>query len=586
MIWKNFTQPKRPAVSAPPCRLLLLWVVALLIPYTGQSQRVPKQFEAVDFQKRASFGKLPPNWTFADSVTIHPDRPAPLRVFPGNQILVGKPGEAATLSFNAKNFRLYISYTLSSKTSLKITLPTGGFVVLSEGKPSDADRISGYTGQVPDQDAGKMAGLTQNVEIDYESLIPGVPGKTRINEIKLNGVTVAQGQYVTDRTEAPLSLQVTHGTAVIKSIGLQRFDNRKPIALQDLSYKVYSDAWDSRKTELLSESGKSPVLTCEVAEGKKSYNLVYEGDLVIDENGDYDFTTIYTGAYCQLAIAGNVVLDTDQSSSQETQVTNVRLEKGTHRFKLWYSKLPWANAALGLRVGKSGIRPYDLHALSSLPQPRPKPFMVLESGSSKPEMVRSFIQLPAEKHKRTHCLSVASPTGRNYSVDLNRGALLQVWRGQFANVTEMWYERGEPQLLTTMGLTEAVSGRSSFVNLANQSAPWVDSAAVSFLDYRLNAKGYPTFRYSLGPAIIHDALTPHEKGITRTVTPERNTSAGHYILLAEGRQITLIERGLYVVDGRYYIKTNGTRTPVLRSTAGTAELLLPITGPVSYSILW
>lgn len=579
-------------MQRPVPRLLLLllsWGAAMSF---CKGQNLPRQYEPVLFEKRASFGKIPPNWTFADSVFIHPEKAAPLKITPGNRLLVGKPGESISPSVNARNFRLYLGYTLTPGAFATVSLPGGATVVLSEGQHAQGDRMSGFTGQFPSQDAGKIAGLRQTLEIDYESEIAGLPGKARINEVKLNGVVVQQGQYLDSRPSPPsVSIQTGNGTVVFNAIGFQAFENRRPVALADLTYKIYNDEWDSRKTDMLGQSGTSPVLTFEVADGKKSYNLVYEGTLLVEENGDYNFTTLYTGAYCQLSIDGNVILDTDQSSSQETHQSNVRLDKGTYKIRLWYSKLPWAQAALGLRIGKKGIRDYDLHALSSLPEPPVKPFITVTPGTGKAEMVRSFIQLPSEKHKRTHCLSVGGPRvgtsgGRNFSVDLNRAALLQVWSGEFANTTEMWYRRGEPQVLAPLGLTEPVSARSSFVSLSTPDSPWIDSAAVGFLDYRVNAQGFPSIRYTLGSSIIEDAIAATDKGIKRTITPERNASAGNYVLLAEGSRITLLEKGLYLVDSRFYIKTNGSKPPVLRRSKGKAELLLPLAAPVTYSILW
>lgn len=586
MIWKNIGRQRSIAACSFISKQVLFFVCCIFTTLPSSGQILSRKYDFLPFDKRASFGKFPANWSFADSVAIHPDRISPLRVFPGNKVLVGKPGEATTLSVNAKNFKLFIAYTLTSKASVKISLPGGGTIILTEGTPSEASQINGYSGQTPIQDAGKMAGLSQTIEIDYESDIPNLRGRTRLNEIKINGVVVQQGQYLTQTPFAPLSLQVTQGTAVIKAIGVQQFEYKKPVSIANLTYKIYDDAWNSRQTEVLSNSGQSPELSVEVAGGKKSFHLVYEGDLIIDENGDYDFTTVYTGAYCQLSIEGNEVLDSDQSTSQETHLTNVRLDKGTHRFKLWYSKTPWMPAALGLRVGKSGVREYDLHARSSLPEPPVKPFVIVKPQADKAEMVRSFIQLSSENHKRTHCLSVGAPTGRHYSVDLNRGALLQVWSGEFANVTEMWYERAQPQLLSTLGLTEPLSPRSSFVRLTDQSAPWVDSSSVNFQNYSINEQGYPTFQYLLGPSVIKDAISTHKKGITRTITPDRNPSANNFVLLAEGRLISLIEKGLYVVDGRYYIKTSGGKTPFVRNSKGKTELILPVATPVSYSILW
>ncbi|WP_345026042.1 hypothetical protein [Ravibacter arvi] len=572
-------------ISRPASKISLTLIAFLFTCSLVFGQK--KNYQLLPFDKRASFGKMPANWAFADSVYIHPEKTNPSKITPGSRVLVGKTGEALEISAaGAKNFKFLLSYTLTRHARMTVVLPGGAAVQLSEGREEEGSQTNGFTGQLPVQNIGKIAGLRQTLEIDYESEIPRFPGRARINEVKINGVVVQQGQYIAKSGSPSLTIQVAEGTVVLHSAGFQIFENIRPVTLTNLAYKIYNDAWDSRKTDMLGQSGTSPVLTFEVAEEKKSYNLVYEADLVVERDGDYNFTTIYTGAYCQLSIDGNVVLDTDHSNSQETHHTNVRLEKGSYRLKLWYSRLPWSSPALGLRVGERRVRDYDLHALSSLPQPRPKPFIVARPTGERAEMVRSFIQLPTENHKRTHCLSVGAPNGRNFSIDLNRAALLQVWSGEFANTTEMWYERGERQTLTPMGLTEPVSYRSSFCRLPTPESPWVDSAAVNFLDYRVDARGLPSIRYALGPSVIEDALTTIDNGIQRTITPERNASNNNYVLLAEGREIRSVEKGLYLVDGRFYIKIPAVKAPVLRKSNGKNELLLPLAAPVSFSILW
>lgn len=567
-------------------RLFLPVLLGCIASAWCEAQTRSRDYEWLSLEKRASFGKIPSNWAFADSVAIHPEKPNPVKIFPGSRILVGKPGDPVVTSLNGRNFRLYLEYSLSPGASAAVSLPFGGFVMISEGRVAGGEKMNGFTGLAPYQDAGKAAGLLQTLEIDYEADIPGFRNKVRINEVRINGVVVQQGQYM-DSSPSPagISIRVDNGTAVFSAVGFQKFENRRPVLLSDLTYKIYNDEWDSRTTDKLAASGTSPELTFEVTEDRKSYNLVYEGNLVVKENGDYNFTTLYTGAYCQLSIDGNVVLDTDHSTSQESHRTNVRIEAGTHKISLWYSKFPWERAALGLRVGKTGVRDYDLHGLSSLPEPPVKPFLSARPGR-RPEMVRSFIRFPGETHKRTHCLSVGAPSQRSYSVDLNRAALLQVWSGEFANTTEMWYERGEPQLLTPLGLTEIISGRSSIARLPGADAPWTDSSSVNLMGYRIDPHGYPIIRYALGPSIFEDAIIATEKGINRTVTPERNASSGNYVLLAEGRQIIPLEKGLYAVDRRYYVKLGSNATPILRRSKGKTELLLQLAQPVSYSIMW
>jgi hypothetical protein len=202
-------------------------------------------------------------------------------------------------------------------------------------------------------------------------------------------------------------------------------------------------------------------------------------------------------------------------------------------------------------------------------------------------MIRSFIQLDDEKYKRTHCLSVGSPAGWHYTMDLNRGALLHAWRGQFANVTEMWYERGEPQLLFTAGLTVPVSRQSNVAVLPAATTAWPDSAEINYLGYRLDAQGYPMMRYAAGAATVNDYLVPGTDGLVRTVAVEGTPGGGTlYALAGSGRQIVLVESGLYQIDDRYFVRLDKKVKPVLRNSAGRQELLLPVTGSTSYTMFW
>ena len=171
-------------------------------------------------------------------------------------------------------------------------------------------------------------------------------------------------------------------------------------------------------------------------------------------------------------------------------------------------------------------------------------------------------------------------------MDLNRGALLQAWRGQFANVTEMWYERGEPQLLEPAGLKVPVSGKSSIAVLENEKSAWPDSANVNYQGYSLDPQGFPSIRYGVASATVSDHITSSTDAINRSIEVKGNPSGSLYSLLASGKNIQLVEKGLYQVDDRYYIQIDKKAKVVLRTSGDNQELLLPISGSASYSMFW
>lgn len=209
-----------------------------------------------------------------------------------------------------------------------------------------------------------------------------------------------------------------------------------------------------------------------------------------------------------------------------------------------------------------------------------------------PYILRSFLNFNGSK--RTHAVSVGSPGGINYSYDLKQGTLLQVWRGRFLNVTDMWHERGEPQTAKPLGSVVLLSEQPALAVLSGTSIAW--PAAIPFDDfankgYSLDAKSLPTFRYSLGTADIGDKIEPDATGggLTRLVNIT-NAPADMYMLIAKSKLIEPLGKGLYSVnDSEYFIRLPKKIKPILRSTANGQELLIPVakqSAQISYNIIW
>ncbi len=561
----------------------LLWLWPLL----ATSQDLPKHYQKLPVNDKRSFSGFPDNWSLIERAAIHPQKENAMSTQPGNNLLLGKAGKRLTPAFTGKNLRLYLEFQLTPKASGYLHLPGGARILLTDHPDlTPSENTSGYIVRVPSQNAVKAPGLWQTLELDYESILPAHPGTGKVNHLLLNGISIQQSVFVPLKdTSASVSFEITAGSMLFRTIGYQVFEDRKPAQLANLTYKLYSDAWNSRQTNRLEQSGTAPGLTQEVTMGKKEYNLVLEGDLLLEEDGLYTFTTLYNGPYCQLSIDGTVVNDSGESTSQDAHTGTITLAKGSHKLRLWYSKFPWMAAALGVLVEKPGIRAYPLHTLSSLPQPTPKPFIMVHP-EQKAEMVRSFVQYGTEKHKRTHCLSVGGPAGWHYTADLNRGALLQVWKGEFANTTDMWYERGEPQLLHPVGLVVPISGKSSLANLPAPATAWPDSANIRYLGYRLDAQGFPALRYNLGGITVSDALVATSGGLVRTLTPEGTVAANWFVLAAAAANITLVENGLYNINDQFYVRFPGTAKPRIRTVGQQKELILPLTSSVTYTLFW
>ena len=567
---------------------LSLFLLAFPLVVTAQTGK--GNYSPIVLKDLSSFENGGSNWSVKGNVSIHPTKNEAAKTQNGEGILVGTAGAAINTKVKAQDLRMYTEFMLSPGAEGNIVLPGGQRLHLADTKSKEPSSLtSGFIGQFPTQNAAKAPGLWQSVELAYDASVATVKNSARLNSLKLNDVTILESVYlplskpVNDAQS--IGIEVTKGTIAFRHIGYQLLNDRKPLTLANLNYKLYSDKWDATEYSKLDKEAKTTSLTQEVTNGMREFHLVYEGDMNAEEDGDYVFTTIYSGPIFTLDIDGKTVVTSGESTSQESHTGSVNLTKGTHRFKIHYSRFPWRQPALGLRVQKPGIRQYDLHILSSLPEPEPKPYIGV-TPELRPEMVRSFILLPGEKYKRTHCLSVGSPTGWSYTMDLNRGALLQAWRGQFANVTEMWYERGEPQLLEPAGLKVPVSGKSSIAVLENEKSAWPDSANVNYQGYSLDPQGFPSIRYGVASATVSDHITSSTDAINRRIEVKGNPSGSLYSLLASGKNIQLVEKGLYQVDDRYYIQIDKKAKVVLRTSGDNQELLLPISGSASYSMFW
>ena len=127
-------------------------------------------------------------------------------------------------------------------------------------------------------------------------------------------------------------------------------------------------------------------------------------------------------------------------------------------------------------------------------------------------MQRSFLM--HEGNKRTHCISVATPQGLNYSFDLVFGSLLKVWDGDFLDATKMWHAREGQQLGEPIGMAIASHGDPDFAYLKNKKSPWPDSVsangAYKQLGYQLDETGLPIFSQQVNESLITNRLVPYD----------------------------------------------------------------------------
>ncbi|WP_234734065.1 hypothetical protein [Tellurirhabdus bombi] len=526
----------------------------------------------------------------------------------GTSLLVGtaKNDQPLTLLTNAKDVRLVLDVMLAPGSDAVLSLGSVGVrIVDSWAKQGLSDAtfgsLSGTPALLPAVNACQAPGIWQRLEIVLQS---SEAGPALLEKLTLNGVLLHENRVLPNliSSAGTVALKVNNGTVAVRPVGYQLISSRNVARITDLKYKFYEAKTETTtpaalpNLRLVKEDTLS-MLTYEVSFGQPRWHaIVYSGNLVVDKEAVYTLA-IETGGYASLQIDGKDAIPLTSTSWDlgKKNAAKVKLTAGSHPFTLFFGK-SWPRPGLGLFISAPDSKLQALHARASLPEPDPIGLIAVRSAD-KPSFIRSFVQLPGEKAKRTHCLSVGTPTGLNYTLDLNRDALLQVWRGDFADVTEMWYERGEPQLLEPLGAPVAVSGQTSLAMLSNEQQAWPDSLGDTDFMYKgmkLDTDGNPTTQYQLYGLQVTDDLRPdaNNQALNRTITINGSAKGAVYCRLAAGSQIEEVGKGVYAIgDHRYFVRIDPKLKPLVRSQAGQQELLLPVnlknsTASINYALIW
>lgn len=479
--------------------------------------------------------------------------------------------------------------------------------------PKRPEGQNGYDGHPARQNASRAPGLWQHLKISFQAPrfttngAGGVPQKTenaRMVRVELNGVVIHEDVELTGPTRAagfddekplgPLMLQGDHGAVAFRNIRYTVYDKPRP-ELLNLKYAVYKGKFEKEpaydKTTPESE-GATTILSASVSRIPNEFLIRYTGTLRVAEPGEYTFNLGVPGGGGQLKINNQLVI----APSEWNARGKVTLPKGDLPFELLYAKfVDWAQPALGLAVAGPGIREYAMSDGVGGNGEEVDPIIVDASTNT---ILRSFMDMPGDKNTQgktlrvTHAISVGSPEQVHYTYDLDKGALIQLWRGSFLDATPMWHDRGDGSS-RPLGMVQRLGTPVLFLaRLTSPQTSWVTDTTGSGYrpkGYKLDTSDRPTFRYQSYGSAIDDKIRVLEsgQGIQREVVVS-NPASDLYARLASGSLISLLENGLYLVDGQSYVRLDdlGGAKPTLREANGQQELIVPVKGKLTYSILF
>ncbi len=461
--------------------------------------------------------------------------------------------------------------------------------------------LKGYEGHPPQTNASLAPNTWQHLEVEFQGPRFDAQGKkispARFVKVALNGVVIHENvvvfgptraaAYTDEKASGPLMIQGDHGPVAFRNIQYALL-NEFSASLSDLTYTYYEGIFNNF-AELTKDketrNGNAEAIDARLADNPSGLGLVFKGKLHVDATDEYRFIVQKNGMTA-LAIDGESILtDGDFAAKQ--------LSKGDHAIQFSYIKnYPWSRRKLGLSISKLNSRALALHTPSSVPSESPAP-LITALTRDEPELLRSF--MVHNGRKKTHVISVGDPKGINYAYDLDQGALLTVWRGEFLNVTEMWHERGEPQVASPLGAAITLTATPIVSFSQTQTAALPDSLDYIhdfiYKGYTLNSNRIPVFQYQYKNVSMTDMIQPmpNQQGISHSVSIGGLTpSQMLYVRLAKGKMIEKVAERVYAIDNQHFIQLPPKVKPEIRNSADAMELVIPVktSSTIEFSLIW
>lgn len=458
-------------------------------------------------------------------------------------------------------------------------------------------------------------GSWQEVELSYKAATEDNPAL--VVAAYLNGNLLYYQQPLSGKADGPLTIKRVSGEVEIADVEYSSNAGRSstidPVGNINLNvpllrYELYDlepgtadvKNWASRKPVVTGYTNRFDINY--LREGKNAFALRFFGKLNVPKAEEYTFQMWTSNpARGRLYIDGDERLHRGGDQSTWRANETLSLSEGEHDVRVDYiQKGGWNAFNLGYLVGDQDKMSFNsMDGTKAIARPGGTNALAVEMDEY-PYLLRSFLYYPAPKvyeasDKRTHVISVGEGEGPHYSLDLQSGALLQVWRGGFADVHEMWDGRGEPQVMKPLGNSLVLDGRMQWSTSATISWPVFpedpDEDDFAHRAHELDEAGRPTFLYSFGPGEVSDKIIPEGTGLLRELTFTAGGNPEAFTQIAAARAITETAPGQYELRGpglQITIESYDGEGLSLQRGGGMDRLIaqIPAKGHIRYRIDW
>ena len=572
----------------------------------------------------SSINEMPENWILAERISLINLDDTEFKVEGKGEILVNKKvGDHMILDLDHADIELEVDFMVPKGSNSGLYFQGRYEVQILDSWKNEvlttADVGSIYpdfdeeanlpsNGSIPSVNASKAPGLWQKLRVVFRAPKFGKDGKkianARFEEVYLNGYKIQDDVEVPKPTRSamafdevgrgPLMIQGDHGPVAFQNLSYKKI-GYDTISVSEINYKFYTGQKFNAIPDFTNLTPSSEGIASsfenlqDLVDQREHFAIVFNGNIDIPATGEYLFTTYYDDGGDFLIDNELVVHYGPKDYESQRRRGLVTLTEGQHQFSLSYYQEVWGSS---IRLWAEGPE-IPRHSIGSLSQnrrsPRSKNELLINPGSE-PEILRGYVNYKEEK--RTHVLSVGDATGINYSYDLQEGALLNIWRGGFADVGNMWVGRGASQLLLPRNAVTSLTAGIPIAELKKETAAWPVLRFSKFQNrgYSIDASGYPEFKYKYGDLEITDVVNSSMSGnLNRTISfQSKEATKKHYYRIASEDVISKMSNGSFNVGGQYYIKAVQSGKWQIRKSQGQDELIVLVENgsTLSYEIIW
>lgn len=284
---------------------------------------------------------------------------------------------------------------------------------------------------------------------------------------------------------------------------------KKETALANLTSRTYKGQWnqlpDFSKIQAENiEEEHSGIIDTAVAALDVNFGIVWEGDFMAAADGRHEFR-LDADDGARLIVNGKTVAEINNTGPMNgTRARNgkVDLKKGANHIRVEYFQ---GGGEQGITLGWKGPEVKQWKWLTPAPArsgPKTAPPIPLVPSSGKTVIYRNFI---AGTTPRGICFGF--PGGANLAYSADNLAPELVWAGDFMDAGRHWTGRGQGN--------QPPASDSVFTLTKGRHLP----EGALFKGYSLDKQGNPTFKVSIGQALLSDSWKPGKTGtLVRTLS--------------------------------------------------------------------